>query len=193
MADVAEVDGGNQVLESLLTRRSTHKLKAPAPSSEELEIILRAGCRAPDFGGLRPYRFLVVEGDGLSRLGSAIQRAALAAGKSPEVVARAPKMPMRAPLIIIVVAKPKPNPIVPPLDQLLCAGCTVLMMQLAARSLGYGGVWRSGWMMHDRGFHRELGLGEEEQIIGFLYLGTKVEPKEPVPPIVELSALIDRL
>lgn len=49
---------------------------------------------------------------------------------------------------------------------------------LAARALGYGGLWRSGSLMYDRGFHRELELGEDEQIVGFLYLGTPQHAEE---------------
>lgn len=56
------------------------------------------------------------------------------------------------------------------------------MMQLAARALGYGGVWRSGWPMYDRNLHQELGLTEVEQIVGFLYLGTQGHPDHALDP-----------
>ena len=46
-------------------------------------------------------------------------------------------------------------------------------------------VWRSGWLMVDRCFHRELGLEEGEQIVGFLYLGTPARPEEPAPEPVD--------
>lgn len=173
----------------LLNRRSCHALAAPAPSGEDLDIIFRAALRVPDFLRLRPFRFLVADGDGLDRLGAAMHRAALAAGKPDEVAARAPRMPHRAPLVVTVVAVPKPHDLVPVFDQLLSAGCTVMAMQMAAQALGYGGVWRSGWLMHDDGFHRELGLTEGERIVGFLYLGTPRQPPEP-PPAEDYSSLI---
>jgi len=172
----------NAALEFLLNRRSCHQLTAPGPSDEELALMLQVALRTPDFGHLHPYRFLAARGDGLARLGQAMQRAAIAAGKPEKIVARAPSMPQRAPLVIVVVATPRIDKIVPEFDQLLCAACTVLMLQLAARSLGYGGVWRSGWMMYDQGFHRELGLVEREQIVGFLYLGTPTTADEEAPP-----------
>ena len=172
-------------LDFLLKRRSCHRLRAPGPSDAELAQILQAGRRAPDFGQLRPYRFLAARGNGLDRLGQAMQRAAIAAGQSERIVARAPTMPHRAPLIIIVVATPRPHPHVPEFDQVLCAACTVLMMQLAARAQGYGGIWRSGWMMADRGFHRELGLSEREQIVGLLYLGTPASNDDAQPSLAD--------
>ena len=174
----------NPALELLLNRRSCHKLSAPGPSDAELALILRAALRVPDFGHLQPYRFLAARGDGLDRLGQAMHRAAEAAGKPAEIIERTPRMPHRAPLVIVVAASPRPHQTIPVFDQQLCAASTVLTMQLAARALGYGGVWRSGWLMYDRGFHRELGLAEQEQIVGFLYLGTPVRPEEPAPEAV---------
>lgn len=171
----------NAALEFLLNRRSSHQLTGPGPGDEELALMLQVALRTPDFGHLHPYRFLAARGDGLDRLGQAMQRAAIAAGKPEKIVARAPSMPQRAPLVIVVVATPRCDKIVPESDQLLCAACTVLMLQLAARSLGYGGIWRSGWMMVDQGFHRELGLVEREQIVGFLYLGTPAGDDEEAP------------
>jgi len=66
------------------------------------------------------------------------------------------------------------------------------MMQMAARALGYSGVWRSGWLMYDRGFHAELGLGTHEQIVGFLYLGTP-EPDQTEPRAAPAAPAADLL
>ena len=65
----------------LLRRRSCHRLAAPGPGDDELALMLRAAYRAPDFKSLHPYRFLAARGDGLARLGEAMRRAAIAAGK----------------------------------------------------------------------------------------------------------------
>ncbi|GAB3370534.1 nitroreductase family protein [Azotobacter armeniacus] len=168
----------NPALALLLERRSCASVREPGPNDAELQLILRAALRVPDFQHLRPYRFLAARGAGLDRLGQTMQRAAVATGQSAVVIARTRRMPHRAPLVITVVASPRPSKVVPRFDQQLCAACTVLTLQLAARALGYGGLWRSGWLMYDRGFHRELGLGEDEQIVGFLYLGTPQHAEE---------------
>lgn len=176
----------NPALALLLHRRSHHHLAAPGPDDAELALILRAALRVPDFGHLRPYRFLAARGEGLDRLGAALHRAAVAAGKPDKTVARAPQMPHRAPLVIVAVASPKAHDKVPAHDQELCAASTVLTMQLAARALGYGGIWRSGWPMYEPAVWRELGLADRERIAGFLYLGTPGcelgEPAEAVSP-----------
>lgn len=159
-------------LKLLLERRSSHQLSAPGPDDAALANILQAAMRAPDFGHLRPYRFLAARGTGLDRLGLTMQSAAMAAGKPEQTIARAASMPHRAPLVIVAVASPKPSKTVALFDQQLSAASTVLMMQLAARAQQFDGVWRSGWVMYDRGFHALLGLADHEQIVGLLYLGT---------------------
>jgi nitroreductase len=165
----------------LLERRSCHNLQPPAPEGEALEKIFRAAMRVPDFQGLRPYEFLCASGDGLDRLGVTLEEAAVAAGEPDATVARARRMPLRAPLVVIVVAKRRASDVVSPLEQQLSAGCAVMAMQMAAVAQGFGGVWRSGWCMFNRRLHSALGLDAEDQIVGFLYLGTpRAAPAKPL-------------
>jgi nitroreductase len=167
-------------VEFLLRRQSCGALGLPAPEGEALDLIIQAALRVPDHQRLRPYAFIVATGDGLQRLGAIMQRAAIAAGKPDDVVQRSIRMPGRAPMVIVVVSTPRQSELVPVFDQQLAAGCAVMAMQMAARALGFGGIWRSGWFMYDRGLHRELDLRDEDQIVGFLYLGApKVVPPAP--------------
>ncbi|QFY41529.1 NAD(P)H nitroreductase [Candidatus Methylospira mobilis] len=169
----------------LLERRSCSALTAPAPEGEALEAVLKAAFRVPDFRQLRPYEFILAAGDGLDRLGALLEEAAKQSGKSTEIVNRAYRMPHRAPLVIVVAARHRPNALVSRFEQQLTAGCAVMSMQLAAVAQGFGGIWRSGWPMFDRGLHTALGLEEEDQIVGFLYLGTPLQPPEKPLSIVE--------
>jgi nitroreductase len=176
----------------LRQRRSCAALTEPAPEGEALEAILQAALRVPDFQRLRPYRFFIAEGDGLERLGGLMEQAARTSGHPPEIIERAPRMPKRAPLVVVVAAIHRPHDIVSRFEQQLTAGCAVMAMQMAAVAQGFGGLWRSGWPMFDRGLHEALGLGDEDQIVGFLYLGT---PKTPPPEArpVNLEDFVVRL
>jgi nitroreductase len=142
---------------------------------------------------LHPYTFIVATGDGLDRLEAIMQRAAIATGKPDDVVQRAIRMPKRAPMVIIVAATPTPHDVVPVFDQQLTAGCAVMAMQMAAQALGFGGIWKSGWFMYDRGLHRELGLAEQDQIVGFLYLGTPQRELPPPPPAEDIDSYVRTL
>jgi len=166
----------------VLQRQSCTALDAPAPADAALALILEAATRVPDHMRLRPYAFIVATGEGLDRLGALMQEAAIASGKPDDVVQRTRRMPRRAPMVVVVVATPRPHDVVPVFDQQLAAGCAVMAMQMAAQALGFGGVWRSGWLMYDRGLHTALGLNEQDQIVGFLYLGT---PRLPAPLIAK--------
>jgi nitroreductase len=170
-------------IELLLERRSCAGLQAPGPEGEALSVILRAAFRAPDFQRLRPYQFILASGSGLDRLGEIMQAAAIASGQTPEVVKRALRMPHRAPLVVVVVARAREHEIVTRFEQQLTAGCAVMAMQMAAVAQGFGGIWRSGWLMFDRGLHEALGLNCEDQIVGFLYLGTPSKPPAAAPQV----------
>ncbi|MGS0676752.1 NAD(P)H nitroreductase [Shewanella sp. 0m-4] len=161
-------------LELLLTRQSTPRLTTPAPNSQQLQNILDAATRAPDHAGLTPWEFIIAEEDGLSRLGEVFVKALIEKGADEDFIEKAKNMPLRAPMVITVVAKVTEHPKVPAFEQHLAAGCAVMAMQQAAFAQGLGGIWRTGAFAFDAKVHQLLGLQAKDQIVGFLYLGTPV-------------------
>ncbi|EGA68447.1 protein ydjA [Vibrio sinaloensis DSM 21326] len=159
-------------LDLLLNRRSIAKLSAPAPEGQALENIIRAGLRAPDHAGLTPWRFVISQGEGLGKLSDILVKAAVAENSEQVVIDKVKNAPFRAPMVITVIAKVTSHDKVPALEQYLSAGCAVQAMQMAAVAQGFQAFWRSGkWMFHDE-VHQAFGLEGEDQIVGFLYLGT---------------------
>ncbi|WP_041416427.1 NAD(P)H nitroreductase [Shewanella halifaxensis] len=159
-------------LELLLTRQSTPRLITPAPNTQQLQHILDAATRAPDHAGLTPWEFIIAEEDGLARLGEVFVNALTLKGADADFIAKAQNMPLRAPMVITVVAKVIEHPKVPALEQHLAAGCAAMAMQQAAFAQGLGGIWRTGELAFDANVHQLLGLQADDQIVGFLYLGT---------------------
>ncbi len=163
-----------EALDALLTRVSHARLSDPAPSPEQLDRLFRVALRAPDHGQLRPWRFILVEGEGRRALGDLYARAL--ASRQPdaaeEALAKARNMPLRAPLLVVAVACLQDHPKVPHAEQLLAAGCAAHGLVLGAYAQGLGAMWRTGEMATDPVVHAGLGLGEQERIIGFVYLGT---------------------
>ncbi|MFM2480093.1 NAD(P)H nitroreductase [Celerinatantimonas sp. YJH-8] len=164
-----------QAIELLLERHSCAKLGLPAPGGEALANIYRAGLKTPDHGGFTPWRFIEVSESGLDTLSSVFAKAATAEAGD---VAKAEQMPYRAPLIIVVIASLKHHPKVPDIEQVMSAGCAVQAMQMAALAQGFNGIWRTGPMSYSDVVNTELGLKSNEQIVGFLYLGT---PQSAIP------------
>ena len=171
-------------LELLLQRRSVSRLTTPAPEGEVLENILQAGARAPDHGGLKPWRFILIHDEGQQRFSELLRDAAISAELDDKAIEKATQAPFRAPLIITVVASCQLHPKVPEWEQLLTAGCSVMAMQMAAQAQGFNGIWRSGAWTDDPTVRQAFQCGEKDKIVGFLYLGTpQFKAVSPVQPI----------
>ena len=179
-------------LELLLQRRSHGRLAHPAPTPEALDNLLAAAVNVPDHGRLQPWRFILVQDEGLTRLGAILAAAESRRGGAADQIERARTLPQRAPLIIIVVASPKAHDKVPAWEQEASAVCAAHAIQMAAYAQGYGAIWRSGYFAEDRGVTAELGIGERESLVGFLYIGTPTDEAAPAPRI-DVSTLIERL
>jgi nitroreductase len=169
-------------LDALLNRVSAPRLIAPAPDAAQRELLFRAALRAPDHGQLRPWRFLTVEGDALTQLGE-LFASALPTDASPEAVIKARAMPLRAPLLVVVIARVQANLKVPAQEQVLAAGCAAHGILLAAHAQGIGAVWRTGELAYNAEVAAGLGLAADEQIIAFLYLGTPERELRAVPQV----------
>lgn len=175
----------NETIHTLLTRNSASRLKGPAPEGAAREAIFHAALRAPDHARLRPWHFLVVEGEARERLGEAC--VAVARAMNPELSEleehKQRTNPLRAPLLVVVVARIEASPKVPEVEQILSAGCAAHAMLIAAHALGFGGIWRTGPIAYRREMREALGLGEDERIVGFLYLGTVDGTPKPLPEL----------
>ncbi len=169
-------------LEALHQRSSMPRLDGPAPSPAALDNIFKAALRAADHGLLRPWRFLVIQGESLNKLGNLFAEAAEL--KNPEISAaeleKVRLKPLRAPLIVVTISSPKEHPKVPEFEQDLSAAAATQNMLLAAYAQELGAMWRTGSMAYDPVVKKGLGLDDGEKIIGFLYLGVAAAPGKKI-------------
>lgn len=175
----------NAIIQFLQNRNSSARLVAPAPSSGELEEMFRAALRAPDHAWLRPWRFITVAGERRADFGLVLERCLLARNPGADDMARAKarNAPLRAPLLIVVVATVVEHPKVPAIEQRLSAGCAAQAILLAAEASGYAGIWRTGDAAFDRAVMSALGLAENEEITAFLYLGSREGAAKAIPEL----------
>ena len=161
-------------IQALHNRVSSPLLKEPAPSNTQLESLLKAASRAPDHKMLKPWRFLIIEGQGRERFGELLAKAAQV--RDPEIdeegLAKTRSKPMRAPMILVAIACLSEHPKVPEIEQIITAGAAANNIVTAAYALGLGAYWRTGTPAFDETVKAGLGLAGNEQIIGFIYLGT---------------------
>ena len=169
----------------LLTERVSHaSLGLPGPSRGELDTIIRAGMRAPDHGMLRPWHFVIVEGERREALGVVLQKSLRLRGVTDDAqLAKALKAPLRAPVIIAVLLQFKEHPKIERNEQIGSAAAATYAMSLAANALGFGSMWRTGVYATDPHVISALGGAEQDEVIGFLYLGTREGPSKLVPAL----------
>ncbi len=174
-----------EALRLLQQRNSASKLCEPAPSTEELAEVFAAAARAPDHARLRPWRLRLIEGAARQRLGELY--AAAAEERQPDIGAaeldKFRRQPLRAPMLLVVSALLKEHPKVPKVEQLLSAGCAAYACLLALEALGYAGIWRTGEHAFDRRVMAGMGMADNEEIVGFLYIGSRDGAAKPLPEI----------
>ena len=161
-------------LTALTTRTSQGALTEPAPSTAVLNNAFQAALRAPDHRLLRPWRYLVIEGEARQRLGEIFLQAGLQ--DNPQLAEveqqRLLKMPLRAPMIVVAITVAKDDPKVPLVEQVLSTGAAVQNFLVAIHAQGFASMWRTGWVTEHTHIKTALGLLPHESIAGFIYVGT---------------------
>jgi nitroreductase len=172
-----------EALDLLLGRDSAVRLSDPGPREDELAIIFESAVRAPDHGRLRPWRFVIISGDKRERFGELL--AASLKARQPDAPAeqlqREREKAQRAPIIVAVAAHLVHPHKIPEQEQLLAAGAAAQNIMLAAHAQGYGAMWKTGEAAYDPAVKQALGLDPADEIVGFLYLGTRVGGASPLP------------
>jgi nitroreductase len=174
-----------------LNRYSTpaKALAEPAPDDAQLKQILQVAMSAPDHGRLYPYRFITIRGDARYRLSEIFVQATRQ--REPEVdaayLAKQREKPLRSPLIVVVVATLIESEKIPEIEQMLSAGAAAHNILLGANALGFGSVWLTGANAYDDYVRGELGINDDERIVGFVYIGTPQLdiPPRPLPDVTE--------
>lgn len=173
----------NPIIAFLSERRSVKpdRLTAPGPSPAELTTMLTIASRVPDHKKLAPWRFIVIEGEARAQLGEVVAQACIAAEKEPPSHVRLEterSRLLRAPLVIAVVSRVTAHRSAPEWEQILSAGAACFNLCLAANALGYGTSWITEWIAYNQAVGAALGLGDNERIAGFVYVGTPTERSE---------------
>ncbi len=177
-------------LRALLSRRSvkTRDLGEPGPKGEDLARILAAARRVPDHGKLAPWRFIVVEGPARAALGERLAACYRAEEPQadPATAAGWTGFFTQAPVVVILVSHPSDARPVPEWEQRLSCGAAGFALLAAAHMSGFAGQWLTGWPAYSQRFAQVLGLGPDDRIAGFFFLGTaRRTPSERPRPTEE--------
>lgn len=167
-----------ETIDLLLTRRSLSAklMVAPAPTPDELETILRCGMRVPDHKKLAPWQIQVVQGDARVEVGQIFADVFKKNNPtaSQEQVQSEANRPMRAPLLLIVSTRIT-NQKVPRIEQVLSGGAVCQNLIIATNALGYYAQWVTEWVAFDEDVKQRLGIDAEDEILGYIYIGSAEE------------------
>ena len=160
-------------IEALTSRSSAKAYGDMAPTRDHLDVILQAAVRAPDHGRLRPWRFMLIEGEKRARFGDIL--AASAIRRTPNLSAgdlqRERDKARRAPLIIVVACRIVPGTKVPAIEQLMAVGAATQNILLGLHNYGYAAAWKTGESAYDPEVKKALGLAVDDHIVAFVYAG----------------------
>lgn len=174
-----------ELLDFIKSRRSNGNLVAPAPTQAEIEQAIEVAMSAPDHKQLQPYRFVVLQHSALDDLGTALHQASLDQGETDErTLAKTLAMPRRAPMIITCVTRYREHDKVPHWEQLASLAAATQNLLLALQALGYATVWRTGPLANSAAVRAYFGLEADNQVVGFVYVGTPGTALPPHPPLL---------
>lgn len=162
-----------EALDSLITRQSAKTYGDTAPTKEHLAQVLQSAVRAPDHGRLRPWRFMLIEGNQRRKFGDLLAASALrrVPGLAEGDLQRERDKAMRAPLIIVTACRVVPGTKVPAIEQLMAVGAATQNILLALHALGYAAAWKTGEAAYDAEVKKALGLSVDDHLVGFVYTG----------------------
>lgn len=169
------------LFEAIHGRMTVSKVKPDALPRELVEKLLSAGAQAPNHYKVRPWRFVVLTGDGRKKLGDVI--AASFADRNPDVPAEAlekPRgLPLRAPVVIAVGADKAAESKIIEVENISAASAACMNILLAAHALELGAIWRTGEWARDAKVKEFLGFSPDQHIVGFIYVGYPEVKPEP--------------
>lgn len=166
-----------ELLTAIDTRSSAARLTAPGPTPLHLARILGCAVRAPDHGRLRPWEFIVLEGEvreAFASAAAAAKRARVPAMTDEQVAADRAKVLASPTLVIAACRVRRDQSKIPEIEQVVAVAAAVQNLFLAAHDLGYGVMWKTGAAAYDSEVKKVVGLAADDHIVGIMHLGTRL-------------------
>jgi nitroreductase len=186
------MSGGPDPLDLILSRRSVGRVGDAPVAREVVERLLTAAVSAPNHHLTTPWRFVVLTGAARRRVGEAHAAAVRRTrpGLPAESDDREAARLERAPVVIACIARADDGDPVRRREDRDAVAAAVQNLLLAAHGLGLAAMWRTGAMVDEPEVHAELGLGRDDAIVAFVYVGHPLDPpparvREPADGVTE--------
>jgi nitroreductase len=171
------------LFEAIYTRYSQGKVKPDPVPRALIEKLLDAAVQAPNHYKVRPWRFVVLTGEGRNKLGDVMAASQQERHPDfpPDAFDKCRALPFRAPVVIAVGVDKPSGPKVLEIENICAAAAATQNLLLAAHAMGLGAKWRTSEWARDPLVKKFLGFDSDQHIIGFIYVGFPEFVAEPVP------------
>lgn len=144
-----------------------------------IKEILTNATWAPNHGQAEPWQFTVFSGAGLQTLAdfqSELYKKESGENFKEITYNKLKNQPLKASHIIALGMKKTPNKNIPEIEDIAAVACAVQNIYLSVTAYGLGGYWTTGGITYKETAKLFFGLGEEDKLLGFFYIGYVAVP-----------------
>lgn len=171
-----------QLNELIRNRRSVFpkQFEAGKPVDDHIiEQVLINATWAPNHGQTEPWEFTVFSGEGLKKFASfqsELYKQTSGENFLQGTYEKLQNTPLLASHIIALCMKRTTTKRIPEIEDVEAVACAVQNIYLSVSAYGLGGYWTSGGVTYKPEAKEFFGLGEEDKLLGFFYIGHVAVP-----------------
>ena len=146
---------------------------------EIVNQILENATWAPTHGLTEPWHFIVFTGAGLKKLAdfqSELYKATAGEKFKENKYQNLVVNPLKASHVIAICMKRDPDKKIPEVEEIESVAAAVQNIYLTVTAYGLGGYWTTGGITYNEKAKEFFGLGEDDKLLGFFYLGQVAVP-----------------
>lgn len=136
--------------------------------------ILTNATWAPNHGQSEPWQFTVFTDGGLKKLAtfqSELYKQEAGENFKESAYIKLQQNPLKASHIIAIGMKRTTTKNIPETEDIAAVACAVQNMYLSLTAYGLGGYWTTGGVTYNEKAKSFFGLGEQDRLLGFFYIG----------------------
>ncbi len=144
-----------------------------------IEQILSNATWAPNHGQTEPWEFTVFSGEGLKKFAtfqSELYKQTSGENFLQGTYEKLQNTPLLASHIIALCMKRTTTKRIPEIEDVEAVACAVQNIYLSVSAYGLGGYWTTGGITYKPEAKAFFGLGEEDKLLGFFYIGHVAVP-----------------
>jgi len=146
---------------------------------EIIRQIVENATWAPNHGQMEPWNFTVFTGDGLKTLAgfqSELYKKDAGADFNEGKYVKLQQQPLKASHVISIGMRRTTTKRIPETEDIAAVACAVQNIYLSVTAYGLGGYWTTGGVTYFTSSKQFFGLGEQDKLLGFFYIGYVAVP-----------------